>query len=804
MPVGEGQTSYKSVANLVTASDLQKKLEALEQGRSAFDRQWKMNLAFYRGKQYAYYPASSQQLLTLPVDEGEMPRWKVRLVSNQILVGAQSLLSKYIKTKPVMYATPESGAEQDVKASQLAERLLEYWWEDMHLDEKLEEALVWSIICGQGYWKLSWDPQAGKDMRFMLDPNGQPILDDSIKDAFRGQLEKIGVKPMEKVVYLGDLRVDVPSPFHVYFDPSANAWTDAKYMICKHFLDPDEIYARWNVRMDPDSVSMSPDEWLPLLGAEASPNRTVSEINIGYFLPTPAIPNGRYVVWAKKSGETLEDGPWPYPFTQLPIIKFPGIRIPGCAYDSSAVEQAIPLQKELNKTLSQIVEYKNMTVRPRVWAPVNSIRGRMTTEPGVVNYYNPINGQKPEFEQLPTMPSYVFDHVQDISNRLREMFGITEITEGTPPPNVEAGIAIDLLQEMATDRIAPTVRLIEMSLERAGNLMLRFAQQYYIEPRLLKIRGSGGSFQVKRFSQADLGSGVSIRVEAGSGLPRTRAGRVARIMQYMDMGIIAPEEAWKHADSADLKSVSAKWMTDEDLAYREHEKILKGIPLNPEAIKEAEQFVDQGINPETGEPITILPDGSPDPSEVQTILMRAALKPGVADIHPVHIDVHGRFLKSIEFENLPPEIRLAFIWHYEMTIEAARSLPQPEPQAPRVNLQLKSTIGPTAQSKVLQQAGVPVSPEESAEPPLETWVSDDVDEPDTDAAGPGQEAESLSKVAKELLAATIAEKKAKQESSQSQEMHHQSVRRARAEADTAEKKARQSDFSPKKPENKAA
>src|SRR5687768_3603799 len=122
---------------------------------------------------------------------------------------------------------------------------------------------------------------------------------------------------------------------------------------------------------------------------------------------------------------------------------------------------------------------------------------------------------------------------------------------------------------MATDRLAPTVKLLESSIERAGQIMLSFAQQYYVEPRLLKIKGSGGSVQVKRFTQADITGGIAVDVQTGSALPRTRAGRQMRIMDFMDKGILQPQHAYKYLDMGDLKGVAREFAADEEHATRE-------------------------------------------------------------------------------------------------------------------------------------------------------------------------------------------------------------------------------------------
>lgn len=313
--------------------------------------------------------------------------------------------------------------------------------------------------------------------------------------------------------------------------------------------------------------------------------------------------------------------------------------------------------------------------------------------------------------------------------RLRDVFGLTDVSEGSVPPNVEAGVAIDLLQEMSTDRLAPTIKLIETSLARASKLLLVLAQEFYVEPRLLKIRGGGGSMQVKKFKGADIKGGVDVQAESGSGLPRTRAGRQARIDNLMEKGLIQPQQAWKHYDLADMKSVAAKFAADEDQAYRENEKMLKGEPLNMAAVRAAQAALEQGMNPDTGQPVQ-------DEQEIMQVLEKAAFSPGPADNDAVHLDVLHDFIVSVEFEALDPETQRIFLMHYALTQEQAKGkAPIPEGQAPRVNLAIKGTTGVSGMSKILQKAGVDITPEEAAEQPVETWVTDSMDKADLDEAG---------------------------------------------------------------------
>lgn len=735
----------KSIAELRTAADLTQKLDEMRKSRKKLENDWKLNLAFYRNNQYCYV-SKAGRLETLPTEEGEKPRYRVRLTANQVTPGVQSLLSKLTKTKPVIAATPQSSSTGDVKAAQMSEFLLEDWWVSLGLEDKLEEALLWSLVAGQGWWKITWDENAGHAMDFTMNPeDGSVITDDALITQYKHQLTQMGLPEeySDQTVYLGDVRVDALSPFQVWIDPAAKTYTEAKYVICEHSLDPDEIYARFGKRIEPDAVPTEPDKALSM--GESSTDggyaKTVKKVYFGYFLPQPALPKGRYVVWVEdgagdKPGapqddkqNILYDKPWEFPSNVLPLVKFSGIRVPGSIYDDAVVTMARPLQKELNRTISQIVQYKNLTIKPRVWAPIGSMKTRLTDEPGAVYEFQPIAGMRPEVENLPSMPPYVFEHLKDITMRLRDVFGLTEVSEGQVPPNVEAGVAIDLLQEMSTDRLAPTIKLIETSLARASKLLLVLAQEFYVEPRLLKIRGGGGSMQVKKFKGADIKGGVDVTAESGSGLPRTRAGRQARVDNLMEKGLIQPQQAWKHYDLADMKSVAAKFAADEDQQYRENEKLLKGEPLNMSAVRAAQSALEQGMNPDTGQPVQ-------DEQEIMMVLERAAFSPGPADNDAAHLDILHDFIVSVEFEALDPETQRLFFLHYTLTQEQMKGkAPIPEGQAPRVNFAIKGTTGVTGAAKILSKAGIDVTPEEMAEQPMETWVTDSIDKPDQDEAG---------------------------------------------------------------------
>lgn len=719
-------------AGFAPADKLVKKVEDLRRQRETLERQWKLNLAFYKGKQYVFYNRKSRRIESLPTDEGDKPRYRVRLVSNQIAPNTHGLLARLVKSKPQFFATPGQASFEAQKATEVAENLLDYWWDALHLTEKREEAMMWSIICGNGFWKVTWDDKSGPGMRVMLDPMGQPIVDPLVQHFFEKNLEAEGIdsSEFERRIYQGEIRVDVLSPFDVLLDDSAQVFEDCQYAFCVHPMSPDEIFERYNVRLKANAVNKYPDETLPgVFGSlESKSEENVREVFYGYFLPGGKYPEGRFVVFTKDPSIVLYDAPWPYPFEELPLVKFPGMRVPGQLWDQSVVEHAIPLQKELNRSLSQIIEYKNLTLKPQMLAPVGSLRQRITDEPGAIFEYNPVAGKVPESIPIPSLPSYVFEHLQDLGARLKDIFGLTEVLQGDVPPNVEAGVAIDLLQEAAVDRLAPQIMLMEKSLERCGNQLLQLAQKYYQEPRMLIINGSGAKPKVERFEDADLIKGVQVRVEAGSGLPRTRAGRQARVLQLLQLGILSPTKAYKYLDMADFKTLQMQFEADEEQAMREHDKLMDGVAVNMNAANQAASQImmmmqNPQVDPETGQASSLSP-------EVLEQSIDAGLSPLPFENSAVHLEVHSAFMKSAEFDSLPMSVQARFYKHFELTQKKVESEGVPKSDPPKVTMQLRGAVGPTTGSKILNQAGVQnVTPQELLEPALDTVVIDNKDKP---------------------------------------------------------------------------
>jgi hypothetical protein len=730
---GNNKNRYThSVANLSGANDLAVRRDEMEKMRSGDMRDWALNRAFYRNDQWVIWNRVTSQIESLPVQEGDKPRWKVRLTANQVTPGVQHYVAQLTKNRPIIMATPDSGSDTDIKASEIASALYEWWWKEFDLTAKLQSALVHSTL-SQGYWKITWDALAGKSMEVMVSPvDGRPIFDDDLASAYteelKAQAQQMGLDPQKfieqyrKTIYVGDIKVEVMPGENILLDPAAPTFADSQYAICKHAMDPDEIYARWKVRVPADSNPVDGTE-VPLAYRKnlTKQPQVTRNVYIGYFRPQPVLPRGRVVVWIEGPNQILEDGPWPYPFSELPIVHFPGIERPNSALDDPITTLARPLQKELNRTLSQIVQHKDLMIKPQLLAPVGSLRQRLTDEPGAVFEYQPVQGLQPQWRDVQQVPNSAFNILADIQQRIDRLYNRIPSQRDQLPARVDSGSTVELIQEAVADQITPITRRLEESLARAGKIMIQLARKNYIEPRILKIYGPGGSIRVQKFLNADIAGGFTFHPQMDTGLPRTRQGKVAMIKELLQMQLIDGKTALKHLDLADVRGVQAKVIADEDAALREHEQLINGQPINPWAMQQAIQSVQQGQNPQSGQPLQ-------SPQEAQQAVQAAALSTTDWEDWETHLRVHGEFMNSVEFRLLPVDAQQRFITHYNATYDRVIQVRQMQitmdPRAlPKLGVNARATVSAPVMNEILKKHGIfDISEEEITEPPLETNV----------------------------------------------------------------------------------
>lgn len=517
-----------------------------EQARTAripFEQQWYLNLAFYFGKHYASWVGNRTVTGYAKLVEPAVPPWRVRLVVNKIRSIIRGELSKVTREKPRGYVVPATSEDDDLAGARAADDLLEFLWQTGKINKLLRTVEFWTLILGTGFVKDFYDP--------------------NIKD-------QGGIK--------GKICAENVTAFHLYAaDLRIEDIEDQPHIIHCMAKDPGWVKDTFGVTLtaDADTTGSTLEyKFLNAMGIQGTPKKTTVSIKEIWIKPCGRFPDGAMIQWA--NGEILNVEPkWPLPYTDYPFTKLDHIPT-GRFYAASTIEDLISLQKEYNRSRSQIIEAKNRMSKPQLLAARGSVdASKITTEPGLVIFYTP--GFTPPVPlQLQNLPSYVFEDMQQTLRDMDDVSSQHEVTKGGVPPGVTAATAISYLQEQDDSKLAPTVASLEEGVEKLGQHFLKLVHTYWTTKRKVTVTGENDQFEAFEFDRSNINGNTDYRVEAGSATPRSLAAKQAFIMELVDKGLIPPDQALKYLDMGETARLYRELQVDTRAAQDENLKMFQG------------------------------------------------------------------------------------------------------------------------------------------------------------------------------------------------------------------------------------
>lgn len=636
-------TTSASVVNLATrrtkksddelVSWVNEKYKSIKQARGVLERQWYVNAAFYMGKQ-------NVALLTTTANANgnnfrlitpQAPPWRVRLISNKIRPIMRTELAKVTAQKPSVSVIPASDDDKDIFAARAGEQVWEETYQRKRIKNVMRRAMYWTLITGTGYVKDWWDPNA-------ILPGNSGLT--------------------------GDFCIMPETPFHVFVpDFQEEEIENQPYLIHASAKSPEWVRANYKKLADDINPSTAAakdildDSFLNMIGSNQLSKDSVLCLEL-WAKPgaLKAIPDGGMVTILGDTVVQITEG-LPYQHGEYPFTKFSHIPT-GKFYGESTITDLVPLQKEYNRTRSQIIEAKNRMAKPQLVAQEGSVdASKITTEPGQVIFFR-AGMQAPQPLPLQSLPPYVLDELNRVQMDMDDISGQHEVTKGRVPPGVSAATAISYLQEQDDSKLSHTIDSIEDGIEKIARHTLSHVNQYWDIPRIIKTVGDNGAFDAVTLKGADLAGNTDVRVEAGSALPQSKAAKQAFVMDLMKMGFVDPAKGLQVLEIGGITKLYDELQTDIRQAQRENLRM--------------QNLVQVAVN--------------------------------TWDNHALHIETHNNFRKSQAYENLDPQAQALFEYHVQMhQLVAAGGIPPVAPGAmpnamPGQMPQQDPTMDPNAQS----------------------------------------------------------------------------------------------------------
>ncbi|HRZ15362.1 MAG TPA: hypothetical protein P5110_07635 [Candidatus Omnitrophota bacterium] len=445
--------------------------------RQPIDQNFLKYYKFYRGNQWL----------------NKRPSYRASIVMNLIFTTIQTILPILTDNRPNVSVLPQEPS--DYMFSQIVQEIVDWNWEDKNLDIRLPWALLESLIYGNGFMKVGYDPNA-----------------------------KDGV---------GDIRITVPDPFYVYVNKEATDFDDAKVV---HYIVPTELPeikrlypekgkevkgedGMLDVAFDRKSIGettfKSPVDQRINVQSDVAPKRFSRKTALlieswysaegaaEYGLDKIVDENGKEVKGSRfivTAGQTvLRNIKNPFDDQLIPFVRFPDYDLPREFWAMGEVEQLESMQKLANKVISLIVDYMNISSNP-IWI-VDTSSGvetdNLTNQAGLIIEKNP--GTEVRRESPPPLPAYMMNVLQEVKTTFDTISGVHDVTQGRQPTGITSGISIESLQDAAQTRIRLKDRNMGAALRRAGTLMVSRILQFYNVQRTFRLTNKTGWPQYVEF-----------------------------------------------------------------------------------------------------------------------------------------------------------------------------------------------------------------------------------------------------------------------------------------------------------------
>lgn len=584
---------------------------------------WWENLAFYMGDFWVEWDIHKRRL----VEPIRKPAHRVRMAVNLAQPAILAMKAKLTKNRPIIDVLARSSSEEDMSSAKVGDKMLNNYVErKFHMPRTRRRMLDWVLICGSGGILVDWDDTAQGEIAVLHDEEGNPIFDPKIIEEWKQKYKDEEKEPNYKKISMGEMIIRAVSPFELIYDFSTNVFDEAEWCIYSHVYDVEEIYRRWGKRVEPN------EEALP----DVIENRLISRYDLTGKLKEkpvhaqrlafvhqmwikpghPKFPEGLCLVFTKEV--VIENTAFNYAHGELPIHWMGNVPYPGTQYPMSIMQALKGPVLELSKTKSQLIENRNLMANPPWLIPKQlQITKELQNRPGLrIEFTYMPNIPEPKPVEMPEMPKYVTDLVDQMKEDIREISGQGETSQGKVPPGARSGVAIAYMQEEDDTRLGPLVQEFEEVTEGVAYQVLRTMAEKYDTPRAVSIYKPFGEPEVFDFMGNMLAGVDSVVCQAGSALPRSKAAKQQFILDLWD----------------------------------------RKLEQDPRKVR---QYLE-------------LSEGEPDEWEVdlaqaedENHMLREGEDPGVEEWynHPAHHYIHRNFMKSAEFRRLPEEIKAIYKQH---------------------------------------------------------------------------------------------------------------------------------------------
>lgn len=648
---------------------------------------WDINRAFFRGEQHlAVNPASnSVRNLTRSPTFGQGGTHETFNRLRQFTEGRVAMMTG---EKPSFTVDPPDTDKESIDAARLATKFLRAMWdqEGWRVQEFITKLATTAEIDGISFAYVGWNPHKGvrrgvpvltaEGMQFIMEEGDElqkalvssfmqvgasPVLDRRLYEFLREADPSGGNLWETKYDRLGDVEFRVVRPGSLAIDPFASSAEEPRWIIESTVLPRSEIERmagkdlkklledQKQVIMDTAGTSTHSNQQMPDVRIDdgdpkgrSLPGNEAMVCHRGYVLPNGDFPMGLHCFWVDKIPHIpliME----PYDEDELPYRAY----VPKPDYghflrSRATVDDLMPMQMSLNRTLEQIQVYLDRVGNPPIAMPRGALVSKSIYNEDGYFEYHPGLGEGIHYFNAPGEPTAVLsNHIQWIEMQMAEVAAQSASARGQTTSNSpESAIGIQMQIQQSEQQLSGTEAALKVLIEWACSRALNLVAQHYTLPRMVAAPGVDSTAELRSFTGELIRGSHRFRID-GSLLPKSKAAQWQAMMQFIPM--LGPEVRPWIADflTGDIEEFKSHERANKERQKRENQQ-MAALAANPqarivykqfsemlqrymEAIQKLQAMVNMQSSPEMTEPGT--PAGQSKMNNAQMMLTQAMNMP---------------------------------------------------------------------------------------------------------------------------------------------------------------------------------
>lgn len=536
----------------------------------------------------------------------------------------ETRVSQMTRIKPDVEVLPTNNEWEDQASAKVVGFIIKHLWYINNLDAIIQQHHRHARIFGESYIWHDWDVNKG-DLH--------PLFVEA-KEAGIEKLEIPGgpTYTIDKPVYTGDIDYKLELPWRVFLQRKTQ-FCEVEYAFRVHLQPTDIVKDKYGEK----SVKSTDD--LRIFDIDNVSDRLLEDHTMVvefWHKKTPELPEGFHAFFTKDA--LLETENHPYSFGGLPFHRLTDMDVPNHLNGHSKYELVMPMLNMYNNVNTLIAKNIWLTAHAKWMMPRGAAKiEQLGNDNTVVQYQGAV---PPQLVQVQPNPPEVYRWKEDLKMDAERVYGNHGISRGEIPPGITAASALTFLNELESQRASTEISKHSDMIKSIAKMTVAIVGDKYDvdDGRLVRIVGEGNKYLIRQFNTAHLHKAYDIRLDIGTGLPDTKAGKRQIILDMMQRNPTGyPMERWE-----ELLEVG---------------NTEKAIDLMTYAIKSADSENEDFASGRPVHPVEIYED------------------------HIGHLMSHYAFVQSRQFkEDMPPERSKSLLDHIFWTEEAALEKASRDPQ----------------------------------------------------------------------------------------------------------------------------